>query len=261
MTSNYFGNVRLATERTEVTEKSFVFLCVPCVLCGRKAMHRLRSRFHALVILSAILVLPALACSLAANAPSPEPPEAPTKFARAVILNMPPATPTATTEPSTPTPSPVATIRRALATSTAAAPATPTRTATVIATPASGGCPPIPLPTIKPSGLIKSVTIGTKNSGSALVIPTTVFQTTTTLHAIVALQNAPAKTRVKTAWYANDVGKAAPCNKLVDSAELGDLSGTLFVDFTLDPPHFVGTYRVEIYVNNNLDQVAPFIVK
>jgi hypothetical protein len=216
---------------------------------------------RALSFLFAILALPALACSLTANVPSPEPTEAPTKLARAVILNMPPATPTATTEPSTPTLSPVATIRRALATSTAAAPATPTRTATVIATPASGGCPPIPLPTIKPSGLIKSIIIGTKNSGSALVIPTTVFQTTTTIHAIVGLQNAPAKTRVRSVWYANDVGKAAPCNKLVDSAELGDLSGTLFVDFTLDPPHFVGTYRVEIYMNNNLDQVAPFNVK
>jgi hypothetical protein len=89
----------------------------------------------------------------------------------------------------------------------------------------------------------------------------TSFPTATTIHAIVGLQNAPAKTRVKAAWYAVDVGKAAPCNKLVDSAELGDQSGSPFIDFTLDPPHLVGTYRVEIYLNGNLGQVAPFSVK
>ena len=212
--------------------------------------------------LFAMLALPALACSLTTNAPTLEPTEeAPTKFARAVISGMPPATLAAPTELPAPTLPSVATIRRVLATPTVAPLATSTRTTTAIATLASGSCPPLSPAATKPSGLIKSVIIGTKNPGSALVTSTTVFQTTTTIHAIVGLQNAPTKTRVKATWYANDVGKAAPCNKLVDSAELGDLSGSVFVDYTLDPPHLIGTYRVEIYVNGNLDQIAPFSVK
>jgi hypothetical protein len=225
------------------------------------------ARFHSPVILFAILALSALACSLAASVPTPEPTEqAPTKFARAVILNVPPVTSTAPTE--SPASSRIATIHRALATSTtlpraiptATTPATSTRTATTIATLASVGCPPISPPATKPSGLVKSVTIGTQNPGSAAIIPATIFQTTATIHAVVGLQNAN-KVRLKAAWYANDVGKAAPCNKLVDSAELGDLNGSIFIDFTLDPPRPVGTYRVEIYVNNTLDQIATFSVK
>ncbi|MCI0476843.1 MAG: hypothetical protein L0Y55_11390, partial [Anaerolineales bacterium] len=160
-------------------------------------------KLRALILFALLALLAlALACSLTANAPTTGPVEdAPTKFARAVILTAPPATIGATIEP--PTPAPSTTIRRALGTATAAPLATATRAATAVATLAGGGCPPIAPPALKPTGLIKSVVLGTKNPGSALVTPTNVFQTTTTIHAIVGLQNAPAKTRVKTAWYAN----------------------------------------------------------
>lgn len=220
-------------------------------------------KLRAPIILLALCALPALACSLTAHAPTPEPAEdAPTKFARAVVLITPPATIfAAPTESLAPISSPTATIRRALVTSTTAPIATATRAATAIATLTAGGCPTIAPPALKPTGLIKSIVLGTKSPGSALVTPTNIFQTTATMHAIVGLQNAPAKTRLKAMWYANDVGKAAPCNKLVDSAELGDLSGSPFIDFTLDPPQPVGAYRVEILVNGNLDQVAAFSVK
>jgi hypothetical protein len=61
-------------------------------------------------------------------------------------------------------------------------------------------------------GLVKSVSIGTENPGSAVIIPAAVFQATATIYAPFGLQNAN-KTRLKAARYANDAGKAAPCNK------------------------------------------------
>ncbi len=238
-------------------------------------MRCLPSKLHALSTSSALLALAILACQLAAvSSPMPEPTEAPTKFARAVILDSPVATPPATppaaltaiTQALVSTPTATTAIRSVQPTANApsgtatAAPSTRTRTLTLVPTLASGGCPTVAIAAPKPSGIVKSMIIGTRNSSDALVIPTTTFQTTTIVHAIVGLTNAN-KTRVKTAWYANDVGKAAPCNKLVDSAELADLSGSPYVDFTLDPPHLVGNYRVEVYVNGNLDQVASFTVK
>jgi hypothetical protein len=91
--------------------------------------------------------------------------------------------------------------------------------------------------------------------------PTTTFQASLTIHAVVALQNAPANTRVKAAWYATDVGSVAPCNTFVNSAELTELEGSLKIDFRLSPTNPVGSYRVEIFVNGNLDQVITFNIR
>lgn len=172
------------------------------------------------------------------------------------------ATPTATTAPKT-------TVRPATATATKS-PATPTATSTAQPTPAptatktaTGGCPPLPSPNTKSSGLVKTVTM-TQSTNPDTYEPsgsTTVFARTATIHAVVAIQNAPTNTAVKAAWYATDVGSAAPCNTFIDEAELTDVDGTRNLDFTLGSGNPVGTYRVQIYVNGNLDRVVSFSVQ
>jgi len=77
----------------------------------------------------------------------------------------------------------------------------------------------------------------------------------------VTIQNAPANTRVRAAWYANDVGRVAPCNTFIDAAELSALEGSFTVDFSLDPTNPVGIYRVEIWLNNNLEHIVTFTIR
>ncbi len=115
-------------------------------------------------------------------------------------------------------------------------------------------------PQAKPSGMISSVTLGTKSSSTATLVPASVFATNATIHAVVATQNAPATAIIKAEWYATDVGSAAPCNTFIDRAEL---SADPSIDFTLAPSSKwpIGTYRVEISVNGTLDRVVNFSVK
>jgi hypothetical protein len=153
-------------------------------------------------------------------------------------------------------------LNRTLNFTVAAAPPTPT-----VAPPtpvAKGGCPPLSSPALTPSGIISSVTMaeGTKGAEKEPVNPTTLFKPNSVFHAVVRIQNAPANTEVKAAWYATDVGDAAPCNTSIDSNEL-TAGGSRNIDFSLTPstqwPE--GTYRVEIFVNGTLDRVVNFSVK
>ncbi|MBI5956643.1 MAG: hypothetical protein HY871_06540 [Chloroflexi bacterium] len=165
-------------------------------------------------------------------------------------------------------------LNRTLNFTVAAAPPTPTvaPTATTAARPtvapptpaAKGGCPPLPSPVLKPSGIVSDVTMAedTKGAEKEPVNPTTAFKPNSVFHAVVRIQNAPANTKVKSAWYATDVGDAAPCNTSIDSNEL-TADGSRNIDFSLTPSTKwpVGTYRVEIFVNGALDRVVNFGVK
>lgn len=94
------------------------------------------------------------------------------------------------------------------------------------------------------------------------VNPTVVFHDKSVFHALVRVHDAPASTNFKALWYVVDVGKAAPPNQLIDSAELTG-SGTFSIDFTLTPVSTwpAGSYRVEISVNGAVDTVKTFSVK
>lgn len=154
-----------------------------------------------------------------------------------------PVTPTPTPEPATPTPT--------------NAPPTPTTEAT------KGGCSPLPAPVLKPSGIVTNVTMARGVLGDAKdpANPTLVFPPEAIFHAIVAIKNAQADTGLKASWFATDVGSAADCNTPIDSTSLST-DGTRNIDFSLTPNDKwpVGSYRVEIYVNNNLDRVVEFTV-
>ncbi len=131
---------------------------------------------------------------------------------------------------------------------------------------AGGAGTPAPAPSLAPSGsgIIASVTLalGAQSDTKQPINPTTVFPSNAVFHAVVATQNAPANTKIRATWYAVDVGNVAPPNTLIDSSELMT-DGSRDIDFTLSPNSVwaVGTYRVEIAVNGNVEQVVNFSVK
>ena len=153
-------------------------------------------------------------------------------------------TPSATfpRQPGTATRSPTAS-PRTTSTATKFPSSVPASTATRTSTAkAPTGCVANP-PQAKPSGMIASVTLGTKTSPTAALVPASIFSTNATIYAVVATQSAPATAIVKAEWYATDVGNAAPCNTFIDRAEL---SADPTIDFTLSPTNQwpVGVYRV-----------------
>jgi hypothetical protein len=130
-----------------------------------------------------------------------------------------------------------------------------------------GSCPPLPPPDYKPSGFVKSITMAQDTQGSNYepVNPGRVFGPDAVFHAVVAIENAPDNTQVAAVWYVEDVGSAEPCNTPITAPFTLTTSGSRNLDFTLQPPSGakwpLGVYRVEIYVNGNLDRDVTFNVE
>lgn len=152
-----------------------------------------------------------------------------------------PTTPTQTQTPTTTTPTHTQTQNNAIQTTT------PTSTNPM-----------------QQSNLINEVVMAedTKGPEREPVAETTTFKPNSIIHAVVRIQNAPAQTNFKAAWYVVDVGNVAPPNTLIDSTDI-NTDGSRNIDFTLAPTTTwpPGTYRVEISVNNNVDKVKTFTVK
>jgi hypothetical protein len=81
-------------------------------------------------------------------------------------------------------------------------------------------------------------------------------------HAVVTVANAPSDTTVKVVWTAVDVGDAAEPGTVVDETEV-TVEGSRNIDFTLtsDSGQWpVGTYKVDIYLDGDLDRTLNFSV-
>ena len=146
-----------------------------------------------------------------------------------------------------------------------ASPPNPTATHTVTRT--ATRLAPSPTPTAsatKPPSVIKNVAtaIGVDLTTGAPINPTTTFSRNAVVHAIVALQNAPAQTIIKAAWFTVDVGSAAPPNTLLATPiEWITEAGDVFIDFTHGPIPIAGSYRVDIFVNTILQHTIKFSVR
>lgn len=90
--------------------------------------------------------------------------------------------------------------------------------------------------------------------------PTTTFEVNEPFYLVVELANAPDSTTVKAVWYAVDVGSLAPPNTLIDQAELEAGSGTVTFDLTPSGEWAPGTYKVELYLNDELNQTLDMTV-
>jgi len=115
----------------------------------------------------------------------------------------------------------------------------------------------------KPSGIITGITLAKDSDpvSAAPKNPSKVFGTNDVIHAVVKISKAPADTKFTANWYVVDDGGADPANTLITGTDL-TADGTRYLDFTLTPTSSwpSGTYRVELSVNDQLDQTATYPV-
>lgn len=128
----------------------------------------------------------------------------------------------------------------------------------------SGNCPVLPAPELTSSGLIEKITLARDTEGEEKnpVGETNVFGVSDIFHAVLRLVDAPDNTSFKAIWYVTDVGPDVACNSTIDTTDIST-SGTRNLDFTLTPESQwpTGTYRVEIFVNDQLELVEEFSVE
>lgn len=112
-----------------------------------------------------------------------------------------------------------------------------------------------------------SFSASTANIASAILArdpdgaePTTVFAPDEPFYLIVELANAPEDTVVKASWTAVEVQDVEP-NMLIDEAEMTSESGSLVFDLKNDGIWPSGRYKVDLYLNNELDQSLEFSVE
>lgn len=115
----------------------------------------------------------------------------------------------------------------------------------------------------KPSGVITKVTLALNTEGDDInpVDPSTEFGPNATIHAVVAVKKAPADTKFSAKWLTTDVGDVDVPNKLIDGTETIE-GGSGNLDFSLSPTTSFpeGNYRLEIYINEKLDQLIEFSI-
>ncbi len=125
-----------------------------------------------------------------------------------------------------------------------------------------GFCP-ANLATPVQSSMIRSVTMAKKISeDNSPVDPTNEFGATDMLHAVVAIDNAPAGTRFKAVWVVVDIGDPSTCNTKIAEYEI-TTEGTRNIDFNVSPePSWpAGKYKVEFYINGALDREESYTIQ
>ncbi len=95
-----------------------------------------------------------------------------------------------------------------------------------------------------------------KSSGGAT--QTDVFTADEPFYLIVDLTSAPADTVSKVVWYVDDV-VGIDANTLIDEAEFQG-NGKVPFELSNTEPWPIGTYKVELYINNVLDRTVQFTV-
>lgn len=105
---------------------------------------------------------------------------------------------------------------------------------------------------------IKNASLSPQESGSP---ETTVFaQDDFTVYCLVDLANAPEDTVVKAVWIAVDV-EGVDANTLIDETSLTSGDAQLTFDLTNNQLWPVGTYKVELYLNDKLDRTLEYRIQ
>ena len=90
--------------------------------------------------------------------------------------------------------------------------------------------------------------------------PTTVFAPTDVFYCVGELQNAPDDTTIKAVWIATQVEGVSP-DFLIGEKELTTGSSAFHFQLSNDAPWPAGKYRVELYLNGDLDTTLEFEVR
>jgi hypothetical protein len=104
---------------------------------------------------------------------------------------------------------------------------------------------------------IKEVVMAKDEAGTQV---TTEFSPTDTFYCLVTLANAPSDTKIKAAWTAVKVEGAAE-NTALDQSELTMGDGTATFNMKNNGPWPVGSYKVDLYLNDKLTKTVEFSVK
>ena len=112
-----------------------------------------------------------------------------------------------------------------------------------------------------------SVEISTANISAASMArdgdakdKTTEFGTKDVIYCVVDLANAPEDTRVRAVWIAvKCVG--APENHQVEESTMKSSGGQISFKMELPNPWPVGSYKIDLYLNDKLDRTLEFQVK
>ena len=136
-----------------------------------------------------------------------------------------------------------------------------TGTPVKVGTPA-GACPAATTQAHKVSGWIAQVIMTAKVDGNNEATDRTgEFLVNDVVYAVVAIKNAPANTKFRAVFYAVDAGGSTICNvKLSEAGQIADGSRNLAFSLKPDSPWALGTYRIDIYVNDALDHTANYVV-
>jgi hypothetical protein len=98
------------------------------------------------------------------------------------------------------------------------------------------------------------------SSDSSGAPETTEFSQDETFYCLVELANAPDETTLKAVWTALSAEGTDP-NFLIDESELTSGDGTITFDLTNDQLWPIGTYKVDLYLNGELDRALTFEVR
>ena len=128
----------------------------------------------------------------------------------------------------------------------------------------AGNCPPATTQPHKTTGLIAQVTMAEGVSGANEPVNRTgEFLPGETIHAVIAIKDAPANTKFRATFFAVDADGSKLCNAKLGESEQS-ASGSKNLDFALTPakdkPWSLGTYRADVYVNGVLDHTANYVV-
>jgi hypothetical protein len=98
------------------------------------------------------------------------------------------------------------------------------------------------------------------SSDSSGAPETTEFSQDETFYCLVELANAPDDTTLKAVWTAISAEGTDP-NFLIDESELTSGDGTITFNLTNDQLWPIGTYKVDLYLNGELDRALTFEVR
>lgn len=104
---------------------------------------------------------------------------------------------------------------------------------------------------------IKDAYMATDDAGAT---KTTVYPQDATFWAIVVLANAPADTSLKASWYAVDAENTA-ANTLIDEVTTTSDDGTIPFSLVNDGIWPLGTYKVDLFLNDKLAKTLEFSVQ
>ncbi len=90
--------------------------------------------------------------------------------------------------------------------------------------------------------------------------PTTVFAPDDVFYCVVELANAPDDTTVKASWTAVQAEGVEP-NTFIDETDLTSGSGNLQFELSNSSLWPSGTYKVDLYLNGELDRTLEFTVQ